>query len=97
MKRYFSHYTFIYPNIYLKNHVIETDDEKIVQAFPFDKEIAMTEFYSGLLLFVPPGIEFDNKIEVLLRKNAFLSNASDIIFQDRKYNVIHDENFVSEE
>lgn len=32
MKRYYSHYTFIYPDIYLKNHVVEMDDnERIIR------------------------------------------------------------------
>ncbi|MDR1883295.1 MAG: hypothetical protein LBR26_11030 [Prevotella sp.] len=54
MKRYYSHYTFIYPGIYFKNHVVEMDAEgHIVRCFPFEKETERTEFYSGLLAFVP--------------------------------------------
>ncbi|WP_029906218.1 hypothetical protein [Prevotella sp. 10(H)] len=54
MKRYYSHYTFIYPDISLKNHIVEIDDEdRITGFFPFTKEIEKTEFYSGLLIFLP--------------------------------------------
>ncbi|MDH6309643.1 hypothetical protein M2451_002173 [Dysgonomonas sp. PFB1-18] len=54
MKRYYSHYTFIYPDICLKNHIVElNDDDKITTYFPFEAEIEKTEFYSGLLIFLP--------------------------------------------
>lgn len=54
MKRYYSHYTYIYPDTYLKNTVVEMDDtNNIVKVFPFEKEIAKTEFRSGALFFVP--------------------------------------------
>lgn len=54
MRRYFSHYTYIHPNIYLKNHIVELDDEyHILKVFPFEKEIERTEFYSGILIFIP--------------------------------------------
>lgn len=54
MKRYYSHYIFIYPDIYLKNHVIELDtNNRIVDLFPFEKEIENTSFYSGLLYIIP--------------------------------------------
>lgn len=53
IKRYYSHYTFIYPDIYLKNVIIELDIEnKIFDIFSFEKEIEKTEFYSGWLYFV---------------------------------------------
>lgn len=58
MKRYYSHFTFIYPDIYLKNHIVEMDSNgRIVRCFPFEKEIERTEFYSGLLAFIPKDME----------------------------------------
>lgn len=57
MKRFLSHYTFIYPDVYLKNTVVELNDRgNILKIFPFEKEIEKTEFYSGLLLFLPEDI-----------------------------------------
>lgn len=56
-RRFFSHYTFIYPDLYLKNVVVELDNTgRIVSVFPFDREIEDTEFYSGKIYFVPEGI-----------------------------------------
>lgn len=57
MKRFLSHYTFIYPDMYLKNTVVELNDRgNILKIFPFEKEIEKTEFYSGLLIFLPEDI-----------------------------------------
>lgn len=57
MKRFLSHYTFIYPDVYLKNTVVELNDKgNILKIFPFEKEIEKTEFYSGLLMFLPENI-----------------------------------------
>lgn len=69
MKRYYSHYTYIHPDIYLRNHIVELDDiHRISRYFPFEKEIEMTEFYSGLILFVPLSIKMDkSKIEAIIQ------------------------------
>lgn len=54
MRRFYSHYVFIYPDIYLKNCVIELDILKNkITYYPFIQEIENTEFYSGWLFFVP--------------------------------------------
>lgn len=54
MKRYYSHYTYIYPDTYLKNTVVELDDHNnILSVFPYEKELERTEFKSGILFFVP--------------------------------------------
>lgn len=54
MKRYYSHYTYIYPDTYLQNTVVELDEaNNIKNVYPFEKEIEKTEFRSGLLFFVP--------------------------------------------
>lgn len=67
MKRYYSHYTFIYPDIYLKNHVVELDEEnRLIRYFLFDKEIERTEFYSGWLVLLPKdNIQIENVISHL--------------------------------
>ena len=58
MRRYFSHYTFIYPEIYLKNYIVEVDDQSCITAvFPYSKEIEKTEFYSGWIMFIPQDIK----------------------------------------
>jgi hypothetical protein len=54
MKRYFSHYTIIYPALFLKNHITELDQEnRLIRYYPYENEIRSTEFYSGLLIFTP--------------------------------------------
>lgn len=54
MKRYYSHYTFIYPNQFLSNYVVEiTDNNRINKLFHFEKETANTEYTSGLQIFLP--------------------------------------------
>lgn len=54
MKRYYSHYTYIYPDTYLKDTVVEMDNNNnIIKVFPFEKELERTEFKSGILFFVP--------------------------------------------
>lgn len=63
MKRYYSHFTFIYPDICLRNYVVEVNDEqKITDIFPFKEEIEKTEFHSGLLIFLPENIPFEKKL-----------------------------------
>lgn len=60
MKRYYAHYTFIYPDTYLKNMVVELgDDNKITCIMPFEKEIERTEFFSGYIFFIPSAIIFN--------------------------------------
>mgnify|MGYP006983667556 CR=1 FL=1 len=60
MKRYFSHYTIIYPTLFLRGHVIELDEEnRLIRYYPYGNEIENTEFYSGLLVFAPLGQDWD--------------------------------------
>ncbi len=81
MKRYYSHYTFIYPDIYLKNHIVEMDDEgNIDRFFIFEKEIEKTEFYSGLLVFLPE-ISTVDKGFIDNLKNEFCKRYSDLDLQ----------------
>ena len=54
MKRYFSHFTFIFPDQFLKNHIIEQNKEGyITSIYPFVEEVSNTEFMSGLIVFLP--------------------------------------------
>lgn len=60
MLRYYSHYTFIYPDIYLKNCIVEIGEGgKISHLYSYQHEIEKTEFYSGLLIFMPVDIPVD--------------------------------------
>jgi len=57
LKRYYAHYTFIYPDTFLKNHIVELSDEGIISSVClFEKEVAGTEFFSGIQLFIPEEI-----------------------------------------
>lgn len=57
IRRFYSHYTFIFPHIYLKDVVVELDSENHIKlVFPFEKEIENTQFYSGLLICLPQDI-----------------------------------------
>lgn len=69
MRRYYSHFTYIHPDIYLQNQVVELDDEDRVSSyFPFEREIESTEFYSGLILFIPSAIRIDQlKIDKIIQ------------------------------
>ena len=63
MRRYYSHYTYIYPDIYLSNHIVELDTKGCVSCyFPFEKEVEKTEFYSGVVLFLPMFVLADRSL-----------------------------------
>lgn len=60
MKRFYSHYSFIYPDVYLKNYIVEVgENNHITACFLFEREIENTSFYSGLLLYIPQNIHVD--------------------------------------
>lgn len=62
MRRFYSHYAFIYPDIYLKDCIVELDLSKNnITYYPFIHEVANTEFYSGWLFFVPSIVVFQEK------------------------------------
>lgn len=90
MKRYYSHYIYIYPDIFLKNHIVELDDEsRIVKFFPFEKEIEKTEFYSGVLICVPKNLNQDNiLIDTISPKLIDCFNLN-ISSDDLEYTIIH--------
>lgn len=93
--RYYSHYTYIYPTTLLRNCVVEMDDYgHITAVFPFEKEIERTEFYSGLLAFVPEGMDVGESVWDRIEK-CELSDADVEINTDNKYQFIHIEDFTS--
>jgi hypothetical protein len=93
MKRYYSHYTFIYPDIFLKNHLVEINsDSQIMRIFPFDKETERTEFYSGLLLFLPGSAHLQIDIESTI-KEILLLQKTDIHISEERYKIVHKEDF----
>lgn len=72
MKRYYSHYTFIYPDTYLKDTVVEMDDtNNIVKVFPFEKELERTQFHSGALFFVPNSMRINKYFVDFTKKQIF--------------------------
>ncbi len=97
MKRYFSHYTFIYPDIYLRNHIVEvSDDMKQISFFPFDREIERTEFYSGLLIFIPENSSDKTGHIISEAKLAVITDANysgdTHIQSDTCFRLYHEEN-----
>lgn len=92
--RYYSHYTYIEPGILLKDYIVELDDSGyIMKAFPFDREIEKTEFYSGLLVFLhhPENIGQGVIDEI---KTLSLYIEKDIeINPEKKYKMFHFEDF----
>lgn len=87
MKRYYSHYTFIYPNIYIKNYIVEMDDNRrIIRVFPYSREVEKTEFYSGLLAFLPDNIPFTEELLADIKKLPF-SGQERIEWQDVSYKM----------
>lgn len=63
MRRYYSHYTYIYPDVYLANHIVELDSKQEISSYyPFEKEIEKTEFYSGLIVFLPKFVNVDESL-----------------------------------
>lgn len=63
VRRFYSHYTYIYPDKFYKNAIVElTDNNRIIAIFPFEREIENTEFHSGWLFLVPSNTDV-NKID----------------------------------
>jgi hypothetical protein len=53
-RNYYAHYTFIYPDIFLKNHVVSVDaGGHITGHHAFKEETPNTLFHSGLQVFIP--------------------------------------------
>lgn len=87
MKRYYSHYTFIYPDIYIKNHIVEMDgNRRIIRVFPYGKEVEKTEFYSGLLMFLPDDVPFGKEMQENIRKSDF-SEHGYLQWEDSPYRI----------
>lgn len=72
MKRYYSHYTYIYPNTYLKDTVVELDNtNNITRVFPFEKEIEKTVFSPGALFFIPNSMRINPYFVDYTKKQLF--------------------------
>lgn len=92
MRRYYSHYTFIHPDIYLKNYIVEMgDDNRIIRVFPFEKEVEKTEFYSGLLLYIPQDMDLSNYLKLITFSNLFSSDKAFTLDSTICYKIIHRE------
>ncbi|GHV38652.1 hypothetical protein FACS1894179_02370 [Bacteroidia bacterium] len=92
MKRYYSHYTFIYPDIYVKNYIVEMDDNrKIIRIFPYDKEVEKTEFHSGLLIFLPDNIPFRKEMQENIRKSDFSKQGRCLQWEDSPYRIFKED------
>lgn len=91
MKRYYSHYTFIYPDVYIKNYVVEMDDNnRIINIFPYDKEVEKTEFYSGVLIFLPDNIPFSKEMQENIRNSDF-SKEVRLQWEDSPYRIFKED------
>jgi hypothetical protein len=86
MRRYYSHYTFVYPDIYVKNFIVEMDGLRITSISPFDKEIEKTEFYSGLLVFLPDDVPFSREMPGDIKKKEF-SEGKDLQWKNVRYKM----------
>lgn len=73
MERFFSHYTFIYPQTYLSNHIVELSDNKIVSYFPYEKQISHTFFVSGLLILIPDNLSLSDVKPLLVENEVYAS------------------------
>lgn len=88
MKKYFSHYTFIYPNTHLANHIVELDDnDRIISYCPYEKQLSETSFVSGLLILLPQGIEFAEVKDELLRNKVYAGLIERSSFLVRSFSI----------
>lgn len=92
--RYYSHYTYIEPGILLKDYIVEMDSSGyITKAFPFDREIERTEFYSGLLAFLyHPDDIGQGFIDEIKNLNLYIEKVIEIN-PEKKYKLLHFEDF----
>jgi len=97
MRRYYSHYTYIQPDIYLKNHIVGIDDEgRILDIFPFEKEIERTEFYSGLLLFILDKEVVSKTFIEEVKRQRFLSEGKyNFLDHGSRYIMYHEDDIIS--
>lgn len=88
MKRYYAHYTYIYPDILLKNIVVEMDSTNhIINYYPLEKELANTEFHSGVQVFVPSNLMDRIKMEDIYNLEPRLMDLSDMDYLIRSFLV----------
>ena len=53
MKRFASHYLYVPDTGFLKQHVIEVEEEYVVNFFPLTEEIESVEWMPGVIELVP--------------------------------------------
>ena len=76
--RYYAHYTFIYPDKFFTNHVLELDsDSYLISVYPFDKETSQTLFHSGIQVFIPDNLSVDISLDEIIRLKPELKNLYD--------------------
>ncbi len=83
-KRIYAHFTFIYPHHFLKNHIIEMDEQgHITNHYAFEEELSNTEFISGLLIFLPKdllnNISNEDLIGIEPKLEPFLTSSNYLI------------------
>lgn len=82
-QRYFSHYTFIYPDKFYKNYIVELDAEGyITSLYTFSREVPNTIFQSGTIVFLPDHLidsidikdlmSVEPRLEILLSKDYLI-------------------------
>lgn len=98
MTRYFSHYAIIYPFAFLKNQVVELDEEGHLMSYiPFEIEQQNTIYYSGLLVFKPRQLDLSmidierlwaekkmDQLEKITKRSSM-----DLRNQPEQYEVLH--------
>lgn len=89
-RRFYSHYSFIYPDLYLKNVVVELNNEgRIDSIFPFEKEIENTEFYSGKIYFLVAEMAVKDYIDISM--DNYKTIESPIRYSDSMVRIVYDE------
>ena len=92
-RRFYSHFTFIYPDTYLKNVIVEINNQnQIIDIFSFEKEIENTEFYSGWLCFLDD-IDDLSSIDLINKESVLFFECESVLsdFKDRIFYIIDEE------
>ena len=50
MKRFASHYLFVPESVFLKQYVVELEEERVVRSFPLTEEIESVEWMPGVIV-----------------------------------------------
>lgn len=75
----------------MQNHIVEMDDDRrIIRVFPYDKEVEKTEFYSGLLIFLPDNIPFTKELQENIKKSDFSKDGC-LLWEDAPYRIFEED------